>query len=239
VGYLLLWQGASETEAMSPKIKICGLNSEEGVAAALAGGADFVGFVFYGPSPRNVTPERAADLARALRGKAQIVALTVDADDDLLAGIDTHLAPDWYQLHGREGIDRVREIKDRFARPVIKAVHVAGPGDVAAGAAYIDVADMLLYDAKAPDTVSGALPGGNGISFDWDLLRAKRSDVPVMLSGGLDAGNVAAAIRLVSPDAVDVSSGVERAPGEKDPEKIAAFIATVRKGDEGRAGGSV
>jgi len=215
---------------MSPKIKICGLKSEEGVEAALAGRADFIGFVFYGPSPRNVTLQRAAELARALRGKARIVALTVDADDELLAGIDSHLAPDWYQLHGRETAGRVRGIKARFARPVIKAIHVAEPGDVAAGAAYIDVADMLLYDAKAPDTLAGALPGGNGISFDWDLLRAGRTDVPVMLSGGLDAGNVAAAIRLVSPDAVDVSSRVERAPGEKDPEKIARFIATVRDG---------
>lgn len=215
---------------MSPKIKICGLKSEEGIAAACAGNADFVGFVFYGPSPRNVTPRRAAELARAIRGKAEIVALTVDADHELLAEIDAHLAPDWYQLHGREGIDCVREIKTRFAKPVIKAVHVAGPGDIAAGAAYIDVADMLLYDAKAPETLSGALPGGNGISFDWDLLRARRSDVPVMLSGGLDIGNVGVAIRLVSPDAVDVSSGVERAPGDKDPEKIARFIATVRDG---------
>lgn len=215
---------------MSPKIKICGLKSEEGVAAALAGDADFIGFVFYGPSPRNVTPERAAELARGIGKKAQIVALTVDADDDLLAEINTQLSPDWYQLHGREGIERVRQIKERFARPVIKAVHVAEPGDVAAGAAYIDVADMLLYDAKAPDTLAGALPGGNGISFDWELLRSKRSGVAVMLSGGLDAGNVAAAIRLVKPDAVDVSSGVERSPGEKDPAKIARFIAAVKDG---------
>ena len=224
---------------MSPKIKICGLKSEEGVEAALAGGADFVGFVFYGPSPRNVTPERAAELARALRGRARIVALTVDADDDLLAEIDARLAPDWYQLHGRETAERVRQIKERFARPVIKAVHVAEPGDVAAGAPYLDVADMPLYDAKAPDTPAGALPGGHGLRFDWHLLRGGRRDVPVMLSGGLDAGNVAAAIRLVAPDAVDVSSGVERAPGDKDPEKIAAFIATVRQGNEGGAGGGV
>ena len=224
--------GGAGTDRMSPKIKICGLNSEEAVAAARAGGAEFVGFVFYAPSPRNVTPERAGELAAPLRGRTQIVALTVDGDDDLLARIEAGLRPDWYQFHGKESAARVREIRARFGKPVAKAVHIANAQDIAAGAPYIDAADMLLYDAKAPDTLAGALPGGNGICFDWDLLRGGNRALPVMLSGGLDADNVAAAIKAVRPYAVDVSSGVEKAPGVKDPERIARFIERVRAAGE-------
>ena len=212
---------------MTPKIKICGLSTPEMVDAALAAGADWLGFVFYEPSPRHIGYETAARLNARVAGRARKVALTVDADDARLAEIAGSLDPDWYQLHGAEDPRRVREIRARFGRPVIKAIHIAGAEDAAAAGAYIDAADMLLYDAKAPDGMVGALPGGNGIRFDWTLIGGERR-VPVMLSGGLTPDNVAAAIRTVRPDAVDVSSGVERKPGEKDPERITLFVERVR-----------
>lgn len=213
---------------MTPKIKICGLSTAEMVDAALAAGADSLGFVFYEPSPRHIGYELAVTLNARVAGRAQKVALTVDADDARFDQISKSLDPDWYQLHGAETPDRVREIRARYGRPVIKAVHIARAEDAAAGAAYIDAADMLLYDAKAPDGMAGALPGGNGILFDWALISADQRRLPVMLSGGLDPDNVAQAIRIVRPDAVDVSSGVETAPGLKDPERIALFVERVR-----------
>jgi phosphoribosylanthranilate isomerase len=212
---------------MTPRIKICGLSTPETVDAALAAGADWLGFVFYEPSPRHIGYETAASLNARVAGRAQKVALTVDADDARLAEISRALDPDWYQLHGKETPERVREIRARFGRPVIKAIHIARAADAAAAAAYIDAADMLLYDAKAPAGMAGALPGGNGILFDWSLIGGERR-LPVMLSGGLDPDNVAEAIRIVRPDAVDVSSGVERRPGEKDPKRIALFVERAR-----------
>lgn len=213
---------------MAVRIKICGLSSADTLDAALAAGADMIGFVFYEPSPRHVDPARAAALSARVAGRAGRVALTVDADDARLAAIDAALAPDWFQLHGNESPQRVREVRARFGRPVIKAVRVAVAADVVAAAAYIDAADMLLYDARAPEGLAGALPGGNGLSFDWRLLAPGERRLPAMLSGGLDPDNVAAAIRLVRPDAVDVSSGVERRPGEKDPARIAQFVRRAR-----------
>lgn len=212
---------------MTPKIKICGLSTPEMVDAALAAGADCLGFVFYEPSPRHIGYETAERLSARVAGRAEKVALTVDADDARLAAIAKALDPDWYQLHGSETPERVREIRARFGRPVIKAIHIARAEDAGVAAAYIDAADMLLYDAKAPAGMEGALPGGNGMLFDWTLIGGERR-LPVMLSGGLNPDNVAAAIRIVRPDAVDVSSGVERAPGEKDPERIARFVEQVR-----------
>jgi len=213
--------------SMTPKIKICGLSTPEMVDAALAAGADCLGFVFYEPSPRHIAYETAARLNARVAGRAQKVALTVDADDARLAAIAKSLDPDWYQLHGRESPRRVKEIRARFGRPVIKAIHIARAEDAAAAAGYVDAADMLLYDAKAPDGMVGALPGGNGVLFDWTLIGGERP-LPVMLSGGLSPDNVAEAIRIVRPDAVDVSSGVERRPGEKDPERIALFVERAR-----------
>ena len=144
---------------MTPRIKICGLSTPEMVDAALAAGADCLGFVFYEPSPRHISYEMAATLNACVAGRAQKVALTVDADDARLAKISRTLDPDWYQLHGAEDPERVRAIRERFGRPVIKAIHIARAEDAAAAAAYIDAADMLLYDAKAPDGMAGALPG--------------------------------------------------------------------------------
>lgn len=212
---------------MTIAIKICGLSSAETVAAALAAGADMLGFVFYEPSPRHLACDAAAALARDIAGRAEKVALTVDADDARLGAIVEALDPQWLQLHGAESPARVRAVRARFGRPVVKAVKVASAADIAGAAAYEGAADMLLYDARAPEG-AGALPGGNGVRFDWALLAGNRPGLPAMLSGGLDADNVAAAIRLVRPDAVDVSSGVERAPGEKDPERIARFVARAR-----------
>lgn len=211
---------------MTPKIKICGLSTPETVDAALAVGADYLGFVFYEPSPRHIDYATAAALGGRVRGAAK-VALSVDADDARFDAIAESLAPDWFQLHGRETPGRVAEIRARYGRPVIKAAKIAGIADIAACKAYIDVADMLLYDAKAPEG-SGGLPGGNGLSFDWTLLAAAPRAKPMMLSGGLDADNVAEAIRIARPDAVDVSSGVEVRPGVKDAAKIALFVERVR-----------
>ena len=208
------------------EIKICGIKDLTAMEAALEAGADLVGLVFFPPSPRAVSLAAAAELAKLARGRAGVVALTVDADDRLLAGIVEAVAPDLLQLHGRETPERVAAIRARFARPVMKAIAVAAAEDLTAVPAYAAVADRLLFDARPP--MGATRPGGHGRAFDWSLLSRLDRSKPVMLSGGLDPGNVAAAIASVRPDAVDVSSGVERKPGEKDPEKIKAFVAAAR-----------
>jgi len=213
---------------MTTEVKICGINSRETLAAALAMGADYIGLVFYPPSPRNVSLELANGLAEEARGRARIVALAVDASDELLAGIAQEVRPDYLQAHGEETPARVREIAARVRAPVIKAVKVGGAGDVDAAASYAGVAEMLLFDAPPPRSVANPLPGGNGVPFDWSLLGRKANRARYMLSGGLDPGNVADAIRLTGAPIVDVSSGVERAPGVKDPALIRKFIEAVR-----------
>lgn len=210
---------------MSVQVKICGLSTPDTLAAALAHGADYVGLNFFPPSPRYVTPARAAALAAMARGRTRVVALVVDADDSLLKDIASAAKPDCFQLHGHETPERVAAIKALTGKPVIKAIRVGGPEDVAQAAAYVDVADLLLFDARAPATLKNALPGGNGIPFDWSLLEGKRG---FMLSGGLTAGNVAEAIRVTGAPMVDVSSGVESAPGKKDINLIAKFIEAAR-----------
>ena len=210
---------------MSVAVKICGLSTPETMSAALSLGADFVGLVFYPPSPRYVTPARAAGLAALARSRARIVALVVDADDTLLSEIVAAVKPDYFQLHGSETPGRVTAIKALTGKPAIKAIKVGGPEDVAKAAAYVDVADLLLFDTKAPATLKNALPGGNGIAFDWTLLEGKRG---FMLSGGLTPGNVAEAIRVTGAPMVDVSSGVESAPGKKDINLIAKFIEAAK-----------
>lgn len=210
---------------MSVQVKICGLSTPDTMEAALAHGADFVGLNFFPPSPRYVTPARAAPLAAMARGRTRIVALVVDADDALLKDIADGVRPDYFQLHGSETPERVAAIKALTGKPAIKAIKVGGPEDVAQAAAYVDVADLLLFDAKAPASLKNALPGGNGIPFDWSLLEGKRG---FMLSGGLNAGNVAEAIRVTGAPMVDVSSGIESAPGKKDINLIAKFIEAVR-----------
>ena len=211
---------------MSLIVKICGLSTPEALDVALDAGADMVGFVFFPPSPRNLSFKAASALESRVRGRAKKVALSVDADDTLLSYVVDALGPDILQLHGNELPLRVAAIKARFKLPVMKAIPVESKGDLAAIARYAAVADRLLFDARAPREATR--PGGLGTPFDWHLLENIGSRVPFMLSGGLDAGNVAEALAITRAPGVDVSSGVERAPGEKDPEKIRAFVRAAR-----------
>lgn len=211
---------------MSVIVKICGLSSEEALDAALDAGADMVAFNFFPKSPRFVTPARAAMLAGRVRGRAEIVALTVDMDEASLAEIVEMVRPDWLQLHGRETPEAVAATQDRFGLGVLKALGISASADVAAVAPFVGIADRLLLDAKAPKGAN--LPGGNGLSFDWTLLDRLDPDLPYMLAGGLDPSNVATAIARTRAVGVDASSGVESAPGVKDPERIRAFVAAAR-----------
>jgi phosphoribosylanthranilate isomerase len=214
-------------------VKICGLSTPEALDAALEAGADMVGFVFFPPSPRNVSFSTARILGARAQGSAKKVALSVDADDTLLDAIVDALQPDVLQLHGREPPVRVTAIKERYGLPVMKAIAVEAKSDLAAAAAYLGVADRLLFDARAPRDATR--PGGLGRSFDWRLLEKSDLRMPFMLSGGLDGRNVAEALRITDAQGVDVSSGVERAPGEKDPDKIRAFVRTARAAAQGFA----
>ena len=211
---------------MSVLIKICGLKKPEALDVALAAGADLVGFVFFAPSPRHVGFEAARALGERVRGRAPKVALSVDASDDELAASIEALKPDLLQLHGRETPERV-------GLPVMKALAIAERADLAAIRLYDGVADRLIFDARAE--AEATRPGGLGKRFDWRLLENAQTRAPFMLSGGLDAGNVAQALHITAALAVDVSSGVERVPGEKDPDKIRAFIAAARDAASNRA----
>lgn len=216
---------------MSIQAKICGINDPDALAGAVAGGADYVGFVFYPPSPRAVTPARAAALAAEAPAPPDgpvRVGLLVDHDDDAIAAILAAAPLDMLQLHGAETPARTAEVRERFGLPVMKAVKIAGPEDLDAAETYLDVADRLLFDAKAPVGDAGALPGGNALAFDWDLLAGCTWPLPWMLSGGLDAGNLAEAVRRSGAPAVDVSSGVESSRGVKDPARIRAFLDAAR-----------
>jgi len=211
---------------MSVAVKICGLSTPEGVAAATRHGARFVGFVFYPPSRRNVTPALAGALSALTAGGVTKVGLFVDADDDTLAAALAGAPLDLLQFHGHESPERVAAVKRRFGKPVMKAIPVAAEADLAAAQGYFGVADRLLFDAKPPK--DAVLPGGNGLIFDWELLGGRRWPLPWMLSGGLTADNLGEAVRITHAGAVDVSSGVEREPGVKDPDKIAAFLGRAR-----------
>lgn len=211
---------------MPTRVKICGIRTAETMAVALQAGADDVGLVLFPPSPRNVSLEEASALARQARGRARIVALTVDADDALLASIVETVQPELLQLHGNETPDRVSEIRRRYGIPVMKAIKVATSEDAAEALAYAAVADLILFDARPPKGADR--PGGHGAVFDWHALDGVKDEVPYMLSGGLTPENVAEAIRATGTGAVDVSSGVESRPGVKDPERIRAFITAVR-----------
>lgn len=212
---------------MTIAAKICGLSSEAAVAAAVEGGAAYVGFVFYPPSPRAISPARAALLCAAAPSGMQRVGLFVDADDQAIGAV-LDLAPiDILQFHGRESPERVAEAKARFGRPVMKAIAIAAPEDVVAAGRYETAADLLLFDAKPPPRAD-ALPGGNGLAFDWHLIAGRQWRRPWMLSGGLTAALLPDAVRISGATAVDVSSGVEHRPGAKDPDKIREFLAAVR-----------
>jgi phosphoribosylanthranilate isomerase len=209
---------------MALAVKICGLNSEAAVAAATAGGAAYVGFIFYPPSPRAIDAPRAAEFGRAVPAGIVKVGLFVDADDETIAGVLAEAPLDMLQLHGDETPRRVKEIRRRFNVPVMKALRIASAADLAAADEYLPAVDRLLFDAKPPPEMKGALPGGNALSFDWSLIAGRSWARPWMLSGGLNASNLARAIAATGAAAVDVSSGVEDAPGRKNPDKIAAFL---------------
>ncbi|MDJ0946965.1 MAG: phosphoribosylanthranilate isomerase [Kiloniellales bacterium] len=209
---------------MSVEAKICGIRDDAAARAAVDGGAAFVGFIFYPPSPRAVAPEAAARIAAGLPPGLGKVAVTVDAEDAALGAILKAYDFDLLQLHGKESPARVAELRKRFGRPVMKAIPVAGAADLGRVRDYLPVVDRLLFDAKPPKDMTGALPGGNALSFDWTLLAGKDWPKPWFLSGGLDAANLAEALRITRAPAVDVSSGVEDKPGRKNPEKIAAFL---------------
>jgi phosphoribosylanthranilate isomerase len=213
---------------MSIEVKICGVNAPEALAAAVAGGADYVGFAFYPRSPRYVTPEAAHALAAQAPARVTKVGLAVDLDDAALAAILEAVPLDMWQLHGGESPARVAQIKERFGLPVMKAVKIAESADLAAAEPYFGVADRLLFDAKPPKEMTEALPGGNALAFDWHLLAGRTWPLPWMLSGGLDPGNVAEAARIAGARAVDVSSGIEDRPGLKNPDKIRAFLAAAK-----------
>ncbi|HWJ72645.1 MAG TPA: phosphoribosylanthranilate isomerase [Kaistia sp.] len=207
-------------------VKICGLSTVETLEAALDAGADMIGLNFFPKSPRAVSLDAGAALAAQVRGRAEIVALTVDMDDDGIAAIVEAVRPDWLQLHGSEDPDRVAALQRRFGLGVLKAIGIRTADDLAEVARHAGIADHLLIDAKPP--AGAVLPGGNGVPFDWALLDGIEPGRPYMLSGGLNPANVADAIARTGAGGVDVSSGVETAPGIKDVALIRAFIAAVR-----------
>lgn len=211
---------------MSLLVKICGLSTRETLETALDAGANMVGFVFFPPSPRHVSLETGRDLGRQVKRRALTVALTVDADDATLGNIMDALSPDIFQLHGKESVARLRDIKQKFGRPVMKAVPVATSADLAMLPGYAAVADRILFDARAPKDATR--PGGLGAPFDWHLLENLDLKLLYMVSGGLHVDNVAEALRVTGAGGADVSSGVESAPGVKDPELIKAFIRAAR-----------
>ncbi len=220
------------SESVPVAAKICGLKDPTAIAAAVAGGASYVGLMFYPPSPRAVTPARAKELTALLPPAMKKVGVFVDPDDALLETVLAQVPLDLIQLHGGESPERVAQIAARISAPanlsILKAIKVAKRADLEAASDYDEIADMLLFDAKAPTDMADALPGGNGLMFDWNLLTGRKWRQPWMLSGGLDAGNVAQAVRISGARTVDVSSGVESAPGVKDPAAIKAFLDAVK-----------
>jgi phosphoribosylanthranilate isomerase len=212
---------------MAVEVKICGLSTPETVDAAVDAGADMIGLVFFPRSPRNVSLGQAAALAARARGRSRIVTLVVDADDALLKDIVAKVDPDLIQAHGAESPERIAEIARLTGKPVIKAIRVRDAGDIASAAQFSEAASLILYDAKAPETLGSALPGGNGHAFDWGLLDGARRPA-FMLAGGLTPENVAEAIRVTGAPVVDVSSGVESAPGVKDIGLIRKFIEAAK-----------
>lgn len=212
---------------MRPDIKICGLKTEEAVRRAVDRGATHIGFIFFEKSPRNIEPDIAGKLADAVRGTTKVVAVTVDADNDDLDEIIALLKPDILQLHGSETPDRVLTIKAIYGLPVMKALSVRDADDLARVEPYIGIVDRFLFDAKPPK--GSDLPGGNGVSFDWTLMHSLDESVNYMLSGGLNKDNVAEALAITRAPGIDISSGVESAPGVKDLDMIDAFFDAVKK----------
>ncbi len=212
---------------MTVTAKICGINDPVAMETAVAGGASHVGLVFYPPSPRAVNATQAAALAAIAAGKATRTGLFVDPDDRLIDDVLARVPLELLQLHGRETPARVATLKERTGCKVMKAIRVGGADDIDKAADYLAVADWLMFDALPPSDMKNALPGGNAVSFDWTLLSGRDWPLPWMLAGGLNVDNVADAVRLSGARVVDTSSGVEDAPGRKNPEKIRAFLAAV------------
>ena len=212
---------------MSVSVKICGINSATAAEAVLRAGAEFGGLVFFAKSPRNLSLEQGAVLADRMRGRVKLVALVVDEDDAALARIAKEIKPDFFQLHGKEGVARTAEIRSRFNIPVIKALAVADKDDLKLASAYEPVADMLMFDAKAPENATR--PGGHGAAFDWQMLTGIKLSRSWFLAGGLNPENVGRAITISGAVLVDVSSGVESAPGVKSESLIANFVAAARQ----------
>jgi phosphoribosylanthranilate isomerase len=211
---------------MTIAVKICGITSPEAVDAAVQAGTVYGGLVFHPNSPRNLDVARAGQLARHMRGKLKVVTLLADPSDEMVGRIVSELAPDFIQLHGNEPARRVAYLRAKFDTPIIKALPVAEASDLAAASEYESVADMLMFDAKAPKDAKR--PGGHGAAFDWKILAGHKFNKPWFLAGGLDPENVARAIALSGAKMVDVSSGVESAPGVKDPARILQFINATR-----------
>ncbi|MCC3862480.1 phosphoribosylanthranilate isomerase [Pseudemcibacter aquimaris] len=214
---------------MTAKAKICGLSNLETMNAAIDAGASIIGFVFFPPSPRNVDPVIAGELCNSAKGKIQTAGVFVNPDDALLGEVLKEADLDYIQLHGTETLERIQYIKSRFGKKVIKAISVASVSDIARAREYENHVDMLLFDAKPPTDMENALPGGNGLEFDWQLIAGKEWKVPWLLSGGLDETNVAQAIKISGAKMVDVSSGVEETPGTKNIEKINAFMKAIQE----------
>jgi phosphoribosylanthranilate isomerase len=218
---------------MSIQVKICGINSTESADAAARAKADFVGMIFYSKSPRHVDFDQASALSSRLRGGPRLVAVFANADDSTIAEAVASAQPDYLQLHGHETPERAAQIAANFGLPLIKALPVAGGADLSAARHFEDIADFILFDAKAP--THAERPGGHGISFDWKLLAGIDLRLPWFLAGGLTAENVGRALRASGATMVDTSSGVETAPGRKSPEKIAEFVTAVRRAPHGDA----
>ncbi len=214
---------------MPLKAKICGLTTPETVRAAARAGASYIGFVFYEKSPRNVSPKRAGELAAEIPASVVICGVFVNPSDEQLKATLDHIPLDLIQLHGQESPQRCQEIKNRFKRPVMKAIAVTTAQDVAVAKTYENTADILLFDAKPEADQKNGLPGGNGRQFDWRLMKGHQWHIPWMLSGGLDAGNLEAAAAISGAAIFDVSSGIESHPGAKSIPKINAFMAIINK----------
>ena len=212
---------------MAIDVKICGLSTPEAVAAATRGGAKYIGFAFFPPSPRNLNPMDAAPLVRTVPPNITRVGLVVDGDDSFFDAIMSHVPLDMLQFHGSESPERVAEIKNRYGLPVMKSVPIAGSGDIEKARAYEGSADRLLFDARPP--AGASRPGGNALAFDWELIRDETWKLPWMLAGGLTTENLAEAVAASGAACVDVSSGVEDAPGVKNIEKITAFLEAAAK----------
>jgi phosphoribosylanthranilate isomerase len=213
---------------MPVDVKICGLSTQETLDGAIAAGAAMVGLVFYAASPRNISLEKAALLSARARGRARSVALIVNADDETIKAINATVSPDLFQAHGEEPPERIAAIRRLTGKPVIKAIKVGAEADIADARLYADSASLILFDAKAPESLKGAPPGGTGLSFDWSLLGRDDKRAGFMLAGGLTPQNVAQAIRVTGAALVDVSSGVESAPGIKDLNLIRKFIEAAK-----------